>query len=142
MYELSPGYLNDPTQKSYIWTSFHTSRRKLNKLKEAIWRNVIKEIFKTPPRVGPFSQINYLYSNKLFVWILFRFRATQFRSDTIGTVSRLLERNFVNSLNFYHSGNPFSKWAVSLTFVGTAWDTDLKNDTFGLVSSFFLHISY
>ena len=35
-------------------------------------------------------------------------------------VSRLLEINFVNSLNFHHSGNPFLKWAVSFTFVETA----------------------
>ena len=30
-------------------------------------------------------------------------RVTQFKSDTFGLVSRLLERNFVSSLNFYHS---------------------------------------
>ena len=37
---------------------------KFRKLQEAIWLTVIKEIFKFPPRLGSFCQINYL--SKLF----------------------------------------------------------------------------
>ena len=66
-------------------------------------------------------------------------RVIQFKSDTFGLVSRLLERNFVNSLNFHRSRNCFLKWVVSLTFVETAQDTHFKNDIFGLVSSFSSH---
>ena len=62
-------------------------------------------------------------------------RVIQCKSDTFGQVSRLLETNFVNSLNFHNSGNPLSKWAASLTF---AWDIHFENDTFGLVSSLFV----
>ena len=46
-------------------------------------------------------------------------RVTQSKSDIFGLVSRVLERNSVNSLNFHHSRNPFSKWAV---FSNVCWD--------------------
>ena len=65
-YELSSGYPKDTTQKWYIWTSFQTSRKKFNKLQEAIWPTVINEIFKSPTMFRTFL------SNKLFVWTLFR----------------------------------------------------------------------
>ena len=60
LYKLSSGYPKDPTQKWYIWASFQTSRKRFRKLQEAIWLTVINEIFKFPPRLGPFCQINYL----------------------------------------------------------------------------------
>ena len=65
LYELSSGYPKDPTQKWYIWASFQTSKKKFNKLQEAIWPTVINEIFKSPPRLGPFCQINYLFELSL-----------------------------------------------------------------------------
>ena len=46
LYELSSGYLKDPTQKWYIWTSFQTSKERFCKLQEAIWLIVINEICK------------------------------------------------------------------------------------------------
>ena len=61
LYKLSSGYPKDPTQKWYIWASFQTSRKRFRKLQEAIWLTVINEIFKFPPHLGPFCQINYLF---------------------------------------------------------------------------------
>ena len=60
MYEVSLGYPKDLIQKSYIWASFLTSRKRFCKLQEAIWPTVINKIFKSPPRLGRFCQINYL----------------------------------------------------------------------------------
>ena len=60
LYKLSSGYPKDPIQKRYIWANFQTSRKRFRKLQEAIWLTVINEIFKFPPRLGPFCQINYL----------------------------------------------------------------------------------
>ena len=136
LFELFLGYPSYPIQNWYIWASFQTSRKMFYKLRKAIWPTIINKIFKFPSRLCPYCEINYFLNS---LWIT---RVTKFKSDTFGLVSRLLERNFVNSLNFHHSGNPFSKWAVSLTFVETARDIHFKNDTFRLVSSFFLHISH
>ena len=87
--ELSLGYPNYPTQKWYIWASFQTSRKKFNKLQEAIWRTVINEIFESPPRLGPFCQINYLFElsldypsypiQKWYIWASFQTTRKKFR---------------------------------------------------------------
>ena len=60
MYEVCLGYPKDLIQKSYNWASCLTSRKRFCKLQEAIWATVINKIFKSPPRLGPFCQINYL----------------------------------------------------------------------------------
>ena len=130
MSELFSGYPKDPTRKWYIWDTFQTSRMRFHKLQEAIWLIVINEIFKFPPHLGPFCQINYLCKlsldyqsypiQKWFIWASFQTTRKQFRN----------------------SGNTFSKWAVLLTFFEASLDTHFKNNTFGLVSSFFLHINY
>ena len=49
-------YLNYPTQKWYIWTSFQTSRKRFLKLQEAILLTVINEIFKFLPHLHLFDQ--------------------------------------------------------------------------------------
>ena len=76
---LFSGYAIYPIQKWYIWASFQTSRKKFNKLQEAIWPTVINEIFKCPPRLGPFCQINCLFSGyaiypiqKWYIWASFQ----------------------------------------------------------------------
>ena len=89
MYKLSSGYPKDPTQKWYIWASFQTSRKKFRKLQEAIWLTVINEIFKFPPRLGPFCQINYLFElfsgypsypiQKWYIWVSFQTSRKRFR---------------------------------------------------------------
>ena len=89
MYELSSGYPKDPTQKWYIWASFQTSRKRFRKLQEAIWLTVINEIFKFPPRLGPFCQINYLSElfsgypsypiQKWYIWASFQTSKKRFR---------------------------------------------------------------
>ena len=66
LYELSSGYPKDATQKWYICTSFQTSRKKFNKLKEVIWPTVINEILQISTTFRPFL------SNKLFVWTPFK----------------------------------------------------------------------
>ena len=58
--ELFLGYSSYPIQKWYIWANFQTSRKRFRKLQEAIWLTVINEIFKSPPRLDPFCQINCL----------------------------------------------------------------------------------
>ena len=88
LYELSPGS-EYPTQKWYKWASFQTSRKRFRKLQEAIWLTVINEIFKFPPRLGPFCQINYLselfsgypsYSiQKWYIWASFQNSRKRFR---------------------------------------------------------------
>ena len=65
LYKLSSGYPKDPTQKWYIWASFQTSRKRFHKLQEAIWLTVINEIFKFPPRLGPYCDINDLFELSL-----------------------------------------------------------------------------
>ena len=45
----------------YIWASFGNSRKGFRKLQEAIWLTVINEIFKFPPELDPFCQIDYFY---------------------------------------------------------------------------------
>ena len=65
LYELSSGYPKDPTPKLYIWASFQASRKKFNKLQEAIWPTVISGIFEFTPLLGPFCQINYLFELSL-----------------------------------------------------------------------------
>ena len=89
MYELSSGYPKDPTQKWYIWTSFQTSKKRFRKLQEAIWLTVVNEIFKFPPRLGPFCQINYLSElfsgypsypiQKWYIWASFQTSRKRFR---------------------------------------------------------------
>ena len=139
LYELSSGYPKYPTQKWYICNSFKTSRKRFHKLQEeAIWPTVINEIFEFPLRLGPFCQIKYLFE----LFLGYSTRVTQFKSDTFGIGSKLLQQDLVNFSNFCYSGSLFSKWAIFLTFVETARDTPFKNDTFGLVSNFFLHTSY
>ena len=54
--KLSWDYLNYPTQKWYIWTSFQTSRKRFRKLQEAILLTVINEIFKFLPHLHPSDQ--------------------------------------------------------------------------------------
>ena len=61
LYKLSSGYPKYPTQKWYIWASFQTSRKTFRKLQEATWLTIINEIFKFPPYLGPFCQLNYLF---------------------------------------------------------------------------------
>ena len=56
LYKLSWDYLNYPTQKWYIWTSFQTSRKRFLKLQEAILLTVINEIFKFLPHLHLFDQ--------------------------------------------------------------------------------------
>ena len=89
MYELSSGYPKDPTQKWYIWASFQTCRKRFRKLQGAIWLTVINEIFKFPPRLGPFCQINYLSElfsgypsypiQKWYIWASFQTSRKRFR---------------------------------------------------------------
>ena len=62
---LFSGYAIYPIQKWYIWASFQTSRKKFNKLQEAIWPTVINEVFQLPPRLVPFCQINCLFEFSL-----------------------------------------------------------------------------
>ena len=62
LFELFSGY---PIQKWYISVSFQISRKRFHKLQEAIWLTVINEIFKIPPGLGPFCQINYLFQLSL-----------------------------------------------------------------------------
>ena len=47
-------------KKNWISRNWPKQGPKFGKLQEAIWLTVINEIFKFPPRLGPFSQINYL----------------------------------------------------------------------------------
>ena len=61
LYELFSGYSKYPTQKWNIWSSFQILIKRFRKVQEAIWITVINEIFKFPPRLGPFCQINYLF---------------------------------------------------------------------------------
>ena len=61
LFELFLGYPSYPIQKWYIWASFQTSRERFRKLQEAIWLNVINEIFKVLPRFDLFCQVNCLY---------------------------------------------------------------------------------
>ena len=89
LYKLSSGYPKDPTQKWYIWASFQTSRKRFRKLQEAIWLTVINEIFKFPPRLGSYCEINYfseLYFvypsypiQKLYIWTSFQTSRKKFR---------------------------------------------------------------
>ena len=82
LYELSSGYPKDPTQKWYIRANFQTSRGRFCKLQEVIWLTVINKIFKVPPCLDPFCQINYLlelflgYPNcsiqKWYIWASFQ----------------------------------------------------------------------
>ena len=58
LYELSSGYPNYPTQKRYVLASFYTCRKGFRKLQEAIWLTVINEIFKFPPLLDPFCQVD------------------------------------------------------------------------------------
>ena len=62
LFELFSGY---PIQKWYISVSFQISRKRFHESQEAIWLTVINEIFKIPPRLGPFCQINYLFELSL-----------------------------------------------------------------------------
>ena len=58
-------------------------------LQEAIWLTVINEIFKFPPRLGPFCQTNYLPelfsgypkdpTQKLYIWISSQTSRMRFR---------------------------------------------------------------
>ena len=75
---------------------FQTSGETFRKLQGAIWLTVIKEILKFPPRLGPFCQINYLFNSIGFT------RVTKFKKDTFGLVSKVLERDFINSFNSLH----------------------------------------
>ena len=62
---------------------------KIPKLQEAIWLTVINEIFKFPPRLGPFCQINYLSElfsgypsypiQKWYIWASFQTSRKRFR---------------------------------------------------------------
>ena len=139
LYELSSGYPKYPTQKWYICNSFKTSRKRFHKLQEeAIWPTVINEIFEFPLRLGPFCQINYLFE----LFLGYSTRVTQFKSDTFGIGSKLLQRDFVNFSNFYHSGSLFSKWAI---FLNVFWDCprySFQKWYIWQVSNFFLHTSY
>ena len=89
LFELFLGYPSFSIQKWYIWVSFQTSRKRFCKLQEAIWLTVINEIFKFPPRLGPFCQINYLSElfsgypsypiQKWYIWASFQTSRKRFR---------------------------------------------------------------
>ena len=88
LFELFLGYPSYPIQKWYIWASFQTSRKRLRKLQEAIWLNVINEIFKVLPRFDLFCRVNCLYKlssgypkdpiQKWYTWASFQTSKTRF----------------------------------------------------------------
>ena len=61
LYELSPGYPNDSTQKWYIWASFQTFRKRFPKLQEAIWVTVMNKICKFQLHLERFFQMSCLF---------------------------------------------------------------------------------
>ena len=89
LFEHFSGYPSYPIQKWYIWASFQTSRKRFRKLQEAIWLTVINEIFKFPPRLGSYCEINYfseLYFvypsypiQKWYIWTSFQTSRKKFR---------------------------------------------------------------
>ena len=89
LFEHFSGYPSYPIQKWYIWASFQTSRKRFRKLQEAIWLTVINEIFKFPPRLGPYCEINYLSElsldypsypiQKWYIWTSFQTSRNKFR---------------------------------------------------------------
>ena len=95
LFELSSGHPNYPIQKWYISASFQVSRKGFRKLQKAIWLTAINEIFKFPPHLRPFCQISYLFE------LFSGHQITQFKNDTFGLVSRLLERDFANYRKLY-----------------------------------------
>ena len=79
------------SQKSRISRNLQRQSLKFRKLQEAIWLTVINEIFIFPPHLNPFGQASYLYELSPQT-----IRITQFKTQTCGLVSMLLERDFVN----------------------------------------------
>ena len=79
------------SQKSRISRNLQRQGLKFRKLQEAIWLTVINEIFIFPPHLNPFGQASYLYELSPQA-----IRITQFKTQTCGLVSMLLERDFVN----------------------------------------------
>ena len=140
MYELSSGYPKYPTQKWYIWASFQTSRKRFCKLQEAIWLTVINEIFKFPPRLGLFCQINYLFElfsgypsypiQKWYIWASFQTSRKRFRKlqeaiwliviDEIFKLSPhfdpFIQVNYLYELSSGYLNYPTQKWYIWASF--------------------------
>ena len=136
LYELFSGYPKDPTQKWYIWTSFQNSRKKFHKLQEAIWLTVINEIFKFPPRLGPFCQINCLFElflgypsypiQKWYIWASFQTSRKRFRKlqeaiwlTVINEIFKFPPRlgpyceiNYLFELSLDYPSYPIQKWYI------------------------------
>ena len=76
-------------QKSWISRNWPRQGPKFRKLQEVIWLTVINEIFKLPPRLSPFCQINYLSelfsgypkdpTQKWYIWASFQTFRKRFR---------------------------------------------------------------
>ena len=89
LFELFSSYSSYPIQEWYIWASFQTSRKKIYKLRKAIWPTVINEIFKFPLRLGPYCEINCLFElsldypsypiQKWYIWASFQTTRKKFR---------------------------------------------------------------
>ena len=120
-YKLSSGYPKDPTQKWYIWASFQIPRKRFRKLQETIWLTVIKEIFKFPPRLGSFCQINYLFElflgypsypiQKWYIWASFQTSRKRFRK--LQEAIWLIVIKEICKFQFHL----FFKWTVCLNFL-------------------------
>ena len=61
------------------------------KSQKTIWLIVINKMFKFPPQIDPFFQLNFLLA----------IRITQTKHDTFGLDSQLSKRDFVNHMKPY-----------------------------------------
>ena len=133
LYELALGYPNYPTQKWYIWASFHTSRKRFRKLQ----KTVINEIFKFPPHFDPFGYVNYLYelslgypnypTQKWYIWASFQTSRKRFRKLQEAIWLTVINEIFKLPPHFYHFG--YVNYLYELAQIA-----QLKNNTFGWVS--------
>ena len=102
--ELSLGYSKDPTQKWYVWASFQTSGKRFHTLQEVIWLTAINGIFKFPPRLGSFCQINYLFElfsgypsfpiQKWYIWASFQTSRKKFYKLQKAIWATVVNENF------------------------------------------------
>ena len=140
LYQLSSAYLNQTTQKWYIWACFETSGKRFCKLQEAIWLPVIKKICKFLPHLEPFGQKNYLcaissgYPNypiqKWYIWTSFQNSRKRFRKlqeaiwlTVINEIFKFLphldpfgQKNYLCALSSGYPNYPIQKWYIWTSF--------------------------
>ena len=104
---------NPISQKKWISRNWPKQGPTFHKLQEAIWLTVINEIFKFPPRLGPFSQINYLPQlfsgypsypiQKWYIWASFHTSRKRFGKLQEAICLTVINEIFI----FYHISTPF-----------------------------------